>query len=109
MDEALAAALSEPRWIEFKPLFLEVYAALQRRGAASAGEEALRLGTYEKLHTLVRAGSVEKNGKSYRGNREALTSALTRVATDHCRNLLSAVRRAERGGARGSRNTQQSS
>ena len=100
LAEELATLLSEPAWIEFKPLFTQVYSNLLRRGAAGEGEESLRLGAYDKLRTLVRAGSVEKSGKAYRGKPDALSGTLAHAAADHCRELLTAVRCAERGGTR---------
>ncbi|HEX5177009.1 MAG TPA: hypothetical protein VFV83_08270 [Chthoniobacteraceae bacterium] len=95
--EELATILSEPVWIEFKPLFDRLYANLHRRGI-SQEEEALRLGAYDKLRSFVHAGAVEKSGKQYRGNPAALTNSLKHVAAQHCRELLDAVRCAERGG-----------
>jgi hypothetical protein len=97
--EELATILSEPVWIEFKPLFAQVHTNLLRRGIEGE-EESLRLDTYEKLRALVHAGAVEKSGKSYRGDPRALAHALTHLAAEHCRELLAAVRCAERGGAR---------
>ena len=99
LAEELATILSEPIWFEFNPLFAQVSAGLQRRGIIQE-EESLRLSTYDKLRALVRAGAVEKNGKRYRGNHAALMDSLQRLAAEHCRQFLTAVRCAERGGAR---------
>ena len=70
--EEMTAVLSAEAWLEFKPLFLVIYAQLRQRKAIGGGEEMLRLRAYEKLQNLVRNGCVEKSGKKYRGIRKAL-------------------------------------
>jgi hypothetical protein len=99
LAEELATILSDHVWIEFNPLFAQLSAGLQRRGIVQE-EESLRLSTYDKLRTLVRTGAVEKSGKKYRGNHAALMDSLQRLAAEHCRQFLAAVRCAERGGSR---------
>jgi len=48
-------------------LFDVVHERLQKRNAASGGEEMLRLRAYEKLQHLVSRNMVKKNGKKYKG------------------------------------------
>ena len=88
----LASVLSADVWYEFKPLFLVIHSNLRARKAASGGEEMLRLRTYEKLQGLVLQGSVEKNGKSYRGNASALAGLMETAAAEEAgRNLVVAA------------------
>ena len=65
--EELATVLSSKASFEFKPLFLQVHANLKARGAASGGEEMLRLRAYQRLQEFVAAGAVTKIGKEYKG------------------------------------------
>jgi hypothetical protein len=71
VTEELAAVLSGPASLEFKPLFDLVHANLRARKSVSGGEEMLRLRAYEKLQSLVNRGMVQKTitkaGKHYRG------------------------------------------
>lgn len=91
--EVMTAALSIDVWYEFKPLFLQVYAALRERNAVGGGEEMLRLRAYEKLQNLVGHGFVEKNGKQYRGIGSRLEDLTEHIAANHCGKLLETVRR----------------
>src|SRR6187549_857863 len=95
MDE-LTEALKADGWLEFNPLFLQVYAKLRERKAVGGGQEMLRLRMYEKLQTLVRQGIVEKSGKSYRGIATALAAWAEHVAAQHCQHLLNVVKRNEK-------------
>lgn len=95
LTEELATTLATSTWFEFKPLFLVVYSSLRQSGAAHGGEELLRLRTYYQLQTLVRHGIVEKEGKLYRGRQERLAEMVERISTRHCRELMTAVDRAE--------------
>jgi hypothetical protein len=72
--EELAAVLSDKRSYEFKALFSIVHENLKARNAASGGEEMLRLRAYEKLQSLVQAGTVKKVGKEYKGVPAALAA-----------------------------------
>lgn len=65
---------------EFKALFTLVHANLKARGAASGGEEMLRLRAYEKLQNLVEAGVVKKTGKEYRAVPAALKTYMAAAA-----------------------------
>ena len=71
ITEELVAVLSSKAWFEFKPLFLIVLVKLRARGAASGGEEMLRLRAYEKLQGLVTQGAVTRTvtglTKKYKG------------------------------------------
>src|SRR5688572_23925861 len=88
----LATVLSADAWFEFRPLFLLVHANLRARKAAHGGEEILRLRAYDKLQTMVRIGTVEKVGKTYRGRPAAAPVADEHTAAEHCRELLAAVK-----------------
>jgi hypothetical protein len=81
--EELTDALSADVWLEFKPLFLLIYARLRERKAIGGGEEMLRLRAYEKLQNLVRNGCVEKSGKKYRGIRKALEALKAQSAAQN--------------------------
>jgi len=74
MTEELVFVLSQKGSYEFKKLFEIVHDNLRRRNAANAGEELLRLRSYEKLQNLVSRGAVKKNGKIYTGNSAALAT-----------------------------------
>ena len=91
--EELAAALSEPTWYEFKPLFLYIYGNLRARKAIGSGEEMLRLRTYDKLQSLVKHGYVEKKGSEYRGNSKQLADFRQHISAQHCQQLLDEVKR----------------
>lgn len=67
VTEELVNVLSKKTSFEFKQLFDLVHEKLRKRGAASGGEEMLRLRAYEKLQNLVSRGMVKKTGKKYRG------------------------------------------
>ncbi len=67
VTDELVIALAGGETIEFKPLFLRVFAGLKRRNAVSGGEEMLRLRCYEKLLKLAGGGLVQKTDKTYRG------------------------------------------
>lgn len=67
VTEELVSVLSKKTSFEFKQLFDLVHEKLRKRGAASGGEEMLRLRAYEKLQNLVSRGMVKKTGKKYRG------------------------------------------
>lgn len=94
LTEELVSALSGNLTFEFKPLFAVVYSSLLARNAAHGGEEMLRLRLYEKLHRLVLAGGVDKQGKSYRGNRITLQPLIDQIAARHCQRLLDEAVRA---------------
>ncbi len=91
LTEELVSVLSGPSTFEFKALFTVIYGSLRARDAAHGGEEMLRLRLYDKLQSLVRVGGVEKEGKSYRGNRRALTPLIDQIAARHCQRLLEAA------------------
>ena len=88
-------ALAARTWLEFKPLFLLVHTSLRRQGCAHGGEEMLRLRAYDKLQGLVRNGTVEKEGKQYRGRLQKLAELQDHVSAQHCQNLINAVNCAE--------------
>lgn len=67
VTEELVSVLKKKSSFEFKQLFDLVHEKLRKRGAASGGEEMLRLRAYEKLQNLVSRGMVKKTGKKYRG------------------------------------------
>ena len=90
VDE-LTSVLAASGWVEFKPLFEQIYVRLRERKAAGAGEEMLRLRMYDRLQTFVREGVVEKDGKRYRGVPARLAPYLEHNAAEHCRDLLKAV------------------
>jgi hypothetical protein len=88
LTEELVGALSGNATYEFKPLFVVVYGNLQARKAAHGGEDMLRLRLYERLQSLVQTGSIEKEGKSYRGNVKLLRPLMEQIAARHCEKLL---------------------
>jgi len=94
LTEELVGALSGNSTYEFKPLFTVVYDNLQARRAAHGGEDMLRLRLYEKLQYLVQMGSVEKEGKNYRGNLRMLRPLIDQIAAAHCQRLLQAAAQA---------------
>jgi hypothetical protein len=79
MTEELCAILSRKASFEFKPLYDLIYANLHARGAASGGDEMLRLRAYEKLQNLVHDGMVTKIAKKYRGRPAALLQVSARL------------------------------
>lgn len=94
LTEELVGALSGNSSYEFKPLFTVIYGNLQARKAAHGGEDMLRLRLYEKLQWLVQTGSVDKEGKNYRGNLLLLRPLVDQIAARHCQRLLEAVAQA---------------
>ena len=95
LTEELVAVFSGSSAIyEFKPLFTLVYDNLRARSAAHGGEEMLRLRLYEKLQALVQAGSVDRAGKTYRGNSVKLQPLVDEIAAKHCRTLLEVAKKA---------------
>ncbi|MGI8821172.1 MAG: hypothetical protein ACR2ID_09945 [Chthoniobacterales bacterium] len=76
VTEELVAILSRRSSFEFKQLFEIMHENLRARNAASAGEEMLRLRSYEKLQNLVSHGAVKKTGKKYKGLPSALALAI---------------------------------
>ncbi|HSI15585.1 MAG TPA: hypothetical protein VK961_26300 [Chthoniobacter sp.] len=98
LTEELVAVFSGSSAIyEFKPLFTLVYGNLRARSAAHGGEEMLRLRLYEKLQSLVQAGSVDRAGKTYRGNSAKLQPLIDQIAAKHCRTLLEVAETAAPG------------
>jgi hypothetical protein len=91
LTEELVGVLSGNSTYEFKPLFTVVYGNLQARQSAHGGEDMLRLRLYEKLQSLVQAGSVQKEGKNYRGNLTRLRPLMEQIAARHCQKLLDAA------------------
>lgn len=91
LTEELVGVLSGSAPYEFKPLFTVVYGNLQARNSAHGGEDMLRLRLYEKLQWLVQNGSVEKEGKNYRGNLKMLRPLMDQIAARHCQSLLEAA------------------
>jgi hypothetical protein len=83
MTEELVFVLSQKGSYEFKKLFEIVHDNLRRRNAANAGEELLRLRSYEKLQNLVSRGAVKKNGKIYTGNSAALAAMTANGRRNH--------------------------
>ena len=67
LTDELVSVLGKGGSIEFKDLFLLVYAGLKVKNAVSGGNEMLRLRCYEKLGYLVNRGLVLKTGKNYAG------------------------------------------
>ena len=84
--------LQADAWFEFKALFTVVHTNLKERQLGRGDLEMLRLRAYEKLQTLVRTGIVDKKGKEYRGNSKALVVFREKLAAEHCRQLLTAVK-----------------
>lgn len=70
----LAGVLLEGATYDFKALFLVVQANLRARKASNGDGEMMRLRAYDKLHTMVRQGSVVKTGKEFRGVATALAA-----------------------------------
>ena len=77
VTEELARVLSSRSTYEFKDLFDLVHENLRARNAANAGEEMLRLRSYEKLQHLVARGMVKKDGKKYKGIAKQLATLET--------------------------------
>lgn len=77
VTEELAVVLSSRSAYEFKELFELVHTNLRNRKAASAGEEMLRLRSYDKLQHLVQLGMVKKDGKKYKGIPKQLATLQT--------------------------------
>jgi hypothetical protein len=96
MDE-LTESLKSDSWFQFSPLFLQIFAKLKARKAAGAGEEMLRLRTYEKLHNLVQRGIVEKNGNNYRGIASALAKYYGDVAAQQWPRMLAILKKRNEG------------
>jgi len=95
LAEELIAALSDSGWCEFRPLCALVSERLHARHANHGAEETLRLQAYLQLQMMVRHGSVERSGQSYRGRPEELAALTGHTAADNCRHLLDALERLE--------------
>lgn len=80
ISEEIAKVLSNKKPLEFKALFVDVFASLRAKDATSGGEEMIRLRAYEKLQNFVRQGIVKKAGTTYIGDGRALASFLTTAA-----------------------------
>ena len=91
-EELASVLLSEGR-LYFDALFLIVFANLCARKLATGSEAMLRLRIYQKLQRLVEIGCVVKCGERYRGIAPLLSEPASRRATEHCRELLAAVRK----------------
>lgn len=67
VQEAVMAALSNGRPMEFNEVFAALSEELPAMGTAvNGGEEMLRMRCYERLQALIRDGLVRKNAKAYR-------------------------------------------
>lgn len=68
LTDELILALSCGETYTFNDLFTLVFGVLKKRGAATGGEEALRLRAYEKLQIMVEKGLLQRNMKNYTAN-----------------------------------------
>ena len=80
ISEEIAKVLCKKKPLEFKALFLDVFASLRAKDATSGGEEMIRLRAYEKLQNFVRQGIVKKTGTTYLGEGRALATFLATAA-----------------------------
>jgi hypothetical protein len=93
----VAEVLKDGSWLEFKALFLVVFANLRARDAANGGEEMLRLRAYEKLQNLVQQGAVEKAGKQYRAILPALSDLMVAMTAQEAAQEVQRAARASGG------------